>query len=138
MYVVIAIVAVVAVIGVILGVRYLAPEWPHGANGVPNGDGNGVPRNGQSSGRDIVDGTSLSFSMRLTNGDIGDFAWLAKDIGTDEFTLRIEGLLYGFDIGYIINGEPQRAPGNCATTSGSRRHLKPGMMFGMGSRLNWT
>jgi hypothetical protein len=102
MYVVIAIVVVVAVASVIPGVRYLAPEWPHGANGVPNGDGNGVPNGGQSDGGDIVDATSLSFSMQLTNGDVGDFARQAKDIGTDEFKLRIEGLLFGFDIGYII------------------------------------
>lgn len=109
MYVVIGIVAAVAVVGVVLGVRYLGPERPPVENGVPpqNGDVvNGVDDNDVP---DVAAATSLRFSMEFTNGEIGDFTWLAKNIGTEEFKLRIEGLLYGFEIGYIVNGELQRA-----------------------------
>lgn len=109
MYVVVGIVVVLAVAGVVLGVRYLAPERPPVDNGLPpqNGDvvndvnDNGVP--------DVAGATSLRFRMELTNGEIGDFVWAAKNIGTAEFKLRIDGWLYGFDIGYIVNGEIQQA-----------------------------
>ena len=119
MYAVIAIVAVVAVMGVILGVRYLTPDRPPVENGVPVQNGqpiNGDPDNGENgapngNGDDIPDvaaATSLQFRMELTNDDIGDFVWMVKGIGTAEFALRIDGLLAGFQIGYILNGELQR------------------------------
>jgi len=108
MYVVVGIVVVVAVFGVVLGVRYLAPERPPVENGLPpqNGDVvNGV----NDDAPDVADATSLRFRTEFINGDIGDFEWAAKDIGTDDFKLRIEGSLYGFGVGYIVNGELGRA-----------------------------
>ena len=99
MYVVIVIVAVVAVVGVVLGVRYLVPERP------PVENGNGIP--------DVATATSLRFGMEFMEGEngdvIGEVIWLAKNIGTDQFKLRIEGSVFGFRIGYIVNGELGRA-----------------------------
>jgi hypothetical protein len=119
MYAVIAIVAVVAVLGVILGVRYLAPDRPpvdnggpvqngesingapdNGENGAPDGNGNGVP--------DVGAATSLQFSVDLTNGETGQFTWLAKNIGADDFRLRLEWRWDEFEEGIIIDGQLHR------------------------------
>lgn len=43
------------------------------------------------------------------NDEVGDVIWLAKSIGTDDFKLRMDGLLYGYEIGFIVNGELQQA-----------------------------
>ncbi|MFP3897741.1 MAG: hypothetical protein ACLFVD_00285 [Dehalococcoidia bacterium] len=108
MYAVIAIAIVVGVVGMVMMVRLLTQERPPVENGMPPQNGNavnGVPDNGENGVPDVATATSLRFKMELTNGEMGEFTWTARNIGTDGFQLKIEGTLYGYDIGYIVNGE---------------------------------
>lgn len=122
MYVVTGIVVVAVVMAVILGVRFLAPERPAVENHVPGPNGNVVDNgansdvdNGVDDVPDVAAATSIRFSVEWTAPDDEAVVctYMAKDIGTEDFRLRIDGQVDGFEagiiiVGTIINGELRR------------------------------
>ena len=119
MYVVTGVVVVAAVMAVILGVRFLALERPAVENDVPGPNGNVVDNgadsdvdNGVDDVPDVAAATSIRFSVEWTALDDEAVACthMAKDIGTEDFKLRIDGQVDSFEagtitVGTIINGE---------------------------------
>ena len=117
MYVVTGIVVVAAVMAVILGVRFLAPERPAVENHVPGQNGNvvhnGVDGNADNAVDNGVPGvetaTSIQLEVEWTNDETVALTYRAKDIGTENFKSRMDGLAEGLEVGIIINGELGRA-----------------------------
>lgn len=106
-------IGVVVVVGVVLAVRFLAPESPPVANDVPGPNGNVVDNGVDGDADNDVDNgvpgvetaTSMWFSVEWTNDETGAITYMAKDIGTEDFKLRGDGWEEGLEMGVIINGE---------------------------------
>jgi len=90
----VVVIVVVAVAGV--GI-YVATRG--GGTGGGGGDG---------TGGDVGSATSLSFDMTDTSS-ASTLTFKAKDIGSSDMKMRIEGTAAGYDIIYILNGEQQSA-----------------------------
>ena len=71
---------------------------PEVGNDVPDPEvGNDVP--------DVAAATSMQYTVEWTNGETGEWTWMAKDMGTENLKLRWEGSVDGSEEGMIINGE---------------------------------
>lgn len=57
----------------------------------------------------IGEATSLSCKVDVTNETTTTATYQAKDIGSDDMKMRIEGTTAGTEFKYIINGEEQKA-----------------------------
>jgi uncharacterized protein (UPF0333 family) len=95
---------IVIVVVVVVGV---AAYWALSNTG---GDGGGDGNGGGEDVYTVGNATSLAFTISAEEGNsIGTTVYKAKNIGTDNFMLRIEINAEGMDLIYIVNGAEQKA-----------------------------
>ncbi|MCJ7720263.1 MAG: hypothetical protein MUO36_02225 [Candidatus Hadarchaeum sp.] len=64
---------------------------------------------GGGGGGDITGATNLSFNMTSSAGGVSSsMTFYAKDIGSTNLKMRVEGTAAGYDFKYIINGTLQK------------------------------
>ena len=61
----------------------------------------------------IAGASSLQFTVEITGGDAaGTYKYMAKNIGTDDMSIRVEIPIGEMDLMYIVNGALQKAWAN--------------------------
>ena len=97
------IVAVVAAIAVVAGAGVYVATRSSSNTGENNGNGGG------GGGGDISGASSLQFHVSLTGENYSsDYTLQAKNIGTSNLMMRIDGTFVGQDLIYIVNGVQQK------------------------------
>jgi len=95
---IIAVVVIVVVAGVGVGAYVV----------VTRGGGEGGGGGGGGGGLDIGSATSLSFNVTASSYGLTNVTFQAKNIGSSNLMLRIEGTINGSTSGFIVNGVQQK------------------------------
>ena len=99
------IVAIIVVAAVVAGAGiYVATRGGGEAGGGAGGGGGGE---GGGEGGGIAGATSLQCDVAITGS--GTYTFMAKNIGTSNMMMRIEGTIEGQDMIFIINGAQHKA-----------------------------